>query len=189
MHVCSSLETSGSSPAAIGNRVEGGGVVAWPGRRLDAFAGTPDLMLRNPDCEGFGAFSVPQQDLEPPLAVLASGVVERPSVFTDEEALVRGLVKRSPVGIEPYPDPAGAANPRLSCAVLPSAHGNECTITGMVIHLGAFVQERGTGTGDERVLQSRHIEVEAPDFASGKRFVIDQLPPGWIVASWRVSQP
>lgn len=58
----------------------------------------------------------------------------------------------------------------------------------MAIHLAAFVRERGTGALDEGVLQSRHLEVEAPDFLAGKRLVVDQLPTGWIVASWRVSQ-
>lgn len=36
---------------------------------------------------------------------------------------------------------------------------------------------------------SRTVEVSAATFDDGKRLVQDQLPAGWVVASWRVDRP
>lgn len=56
-----------------------------------------------------------------------------------------------------------------------------------MIHLTAFVQQRGTGARNEDARESREVTVEADTYSEAKRLILDQLPDGWIVGSFRVS--
>ncbi len=56
----------------------------------------------------------------------------------------------------------------------------------MAVHVIAFVRQRGTGAKDEPPRPSRYIEVDANDYESAQVAIRNQLPDGWIVASWRV---
>lgn len=59
---------------------------------------------------------------------------------------------------------------------------------GMDVHLTAHLQQRGTGSREETERASRTVEVSAATFDDGKHLVREQLPDGWIVASWRVDR-
>ena len=54
----------------------------------------------------------------------------------------------------------------------------------MAVHVTAHLQQRGTGSRDEAERASRTVEVNAASFDDGKRLVQEQLPDGWVVASW-----
>ena len=56
-----------------------------------------------------------------------------------------------------------------------------------MIHLTAFLQQRGTGARGEGARESREVTVEADTYADAKRLILEQLPDGWIVGSFRVS--
>ena len=56
-----------------------------------------------------------------------------------------------------------------------------------MIHLTAFIQRRGTGARDEGVRESREITADAASYADAKRSILEQLPDGWVVGSFRVS--
>lgn len=58
----------------------------------------------------------------------------------------------------------------------------------MTIHVTAYIRERGMGALGETQRQSRHIEVDAPDYESAATAVRKQLPDGWVVGSWRVER-
>ena len=58
----------------------------------------------------------------------------------------------------------------------------------MGVHLTAHLQQRGTGSREEAERASRTVEVSAATFDDGKRLVQEQLPDGWVVASWRVDR-
>ena len=58
----------------------------------------------------------------------------------------------------------------------------------MGVHLTAHLQQRGTGSREEAERASRTVEVSAATFDDGKRLVQEQLPEGWVVASWRVDR-
>lgn len=59
--------------------------------------------------------------------------------------------------------------------------------TEAMICLTAFVQRRGTGVRDEGSRESREISVEAETYAEAKRSILEQLPDGWVVGSFRVA--
>lgn len=59
----------------------------------------------------------------------------------------------------------------------------------MSVHLTAHLQQRGTGNREEAERTSQTVEVSAATFDDGKRLVQEQLPDGWVVASWRVDRP
>lgn len=59
----------------------------------------------------------------------------------------------------------------------------------MGVHLTAHLQQRGSGGREETDRPFRIVEVSAETFDDGKQLVHDQLPTGWIVASWRVERP
>ena len=59
----------------------------------------------------------------------------------------------------------------------------------MAVHLTAHLQQRGTGRPDGSERGSRTVEVNAASFDDGKRLVQQQLPDGWVVASWTVDRP
>ena len=59
----------------------------------------------------------------------------------------------------------------------------------MAVLVTAHLQQRGTGSRDEAERASRTVEVNAASFDDGKRLVQEQLPDGWVVASWRVDRP
>ena len=56
-----------------------------------------------------------------------------------------------------------------------------------MIRLTAFVQQRGTGARDEDSRESREISVDAETYAEAKRSILEQLPDGWVVGSFRVA--
>ena len=56
-----------------------------------------------------------------------------------------------------------------------------------MIRLTAFVQQRGTGARDEDSRESREISVDAESYAEVKRSILEQLPDGWVVGSFRVA--
>lgn len=58
----------------------------------------------------------------------------------------------------------------------------------MGVHLTAHLKQRGTGSREESERASRTVEVSAATFDDGKRLVQEQLPDGWVVASWRVDR-
>lgn len=60
--------------------------------------------------------------------------------------------------------------------------------SSMGVRVTAYVQQRGTSSRDEAERPSRVIEVRATTFADGKQLVGDQVPAGWVVASWRVDR-
>lgn len=59
----------------------------------------------------------------------------------------------------------------------------------MAVLMTAHLQQRGTGSRDQAERESRTVEVNAASFDDGKRLVQEQLPDGWVVASWRVDRP
>lgn len=56
-----------------------------------------------------------------------------------------------------------------------------------VVHVTAFVQQRGTGARDEPARESRHVKVTAASYEDAKRAVLVDLQDGWIVAAWYVN--
>ena len=56
-----------------------------------------------------------------------------------------------------------------------------------MIHLTAFIQQRGTGARDEGSRETREITADAATYADAKRRILEQLPDGWVVGSYRVS--
>jgi hypothetical protein len=59
----------------------------------------------------------------------------------------------------------------------------------VAVHMTAHLQQRGIGSRDDAEPASRTVEVNAASFDDGKRLVREQLPAGWLVASWRVDRP
>jgi hypothetical protein len=59
----------------------------------------------------------------------------------------------------------------------------------MAVQVTAHVQQRGTGRPDASERECRTVEVNAASFDDGKRLVREQLPDGWVVASWTVDRP
>ncbi len=56
-----------------------------------------------------------------------------------------------------------------------------------MIQVTAVIQQRGTGARDEGPGESREITVSADSYADAKRSILEQLPNGWIIGSFRVS--
>ncbi|HEY5849121.1 MAG TPA: hypothetical protein VIT42_20250 [Microlunatus sp.] len=59
----------------------------------------------------------------------------------------------------------------------------------MAVLVTGYLRQRGTGSRDEAERASRTVEVNAASFDDGERLVQEQLPDGWVVASWRVDRP
>ena len=58
-----------------------------------------------------------------------------------------------------------------------------------MITVTARIQTRPSPARDAPEPQRDVIAVEAASYEGGKRQVREQLPEGWIVASWTVDQP
>ena len=56
-----------------------------------------------------------------------------------------------------------------------------------MIHLTEFIQRRGNSARGEGVRESREITADAASHADAKRSILEQLPAGWVVGSYRVS--
>ena len=52
----------------------------------------------------------------------------------------------------------------------------------------ADIREARTGARDEPAPKHDHLQVEAGTYGEAKQLVHEQIPRGWIVASWRVNR-
>ena len=59
----------------------------------------------------------------------------------------------------------------------------------MAVHSDRASAAAGDRKPDASERASRTVEVNAASFDDGKRLVQEQLPDGWVVASWTVNRP
>lgn len=58
----------------------------------------------------------------------------------------------------------------------------------MTVTVHAHLRQASTGLRDAPEPEHRHVQVDADTYEAAHDRISDELPEGWIVASWRVER-